>query len=278
MEAKLTEKYECDYLKFLGTAGARFVVTRQLRASGGLWLSVGGEEIIIDPGPGTLVRCLSSRPKLNPLRLNGIILTHRHIDHSNDVNIMIEAMTNGGRDRKGFLYAPRDAFAAPDPVVQIYARAFLKEIGCLEECKLIQRAGFKLVTPIRHRHPVETYGLKFYLPYGNISLIADTAFFPELIEHYSDSDLLILNVVIFKDHVSDRIYHLNFDQAAELIKNIKPKAAILTHFGMTMLQQKPHLLARNLEEKLGVRVIAAEDGFRFPLKNLSASGSDILVR
>ena len=268
MKTEQPGKNKGDYLKFLGTAGARFVVTKQLRASGGIWFSIGGEEILIDPGPGALVRCLSSRPKLDPFRLNGIILTHRHIDHSNDVNIVIEAMTNGGRDRKGFLYAPRDAFEAPDPVVQIYVRDFLEEIAYLEEGKLIQRAGFKLETPVRHRHPVETYGLKFFLPYGNISLITDTAFFPELIDYYSGSALLILNVVIFQDLVSKRIYHLNFKQAAELIKNINPKVAILTHFGMTMLQQKPYLLARNLEEKVGIRVIAASDGFKFPLTDL----------
>ena len=84
-------------IKFLGTAGARFVVTRQLRKSGGLWLTFDDTNILIDPGPGSLVRCLSSRPKLNPKDLDGIILTHRHIDHSNDINIMIEAMTNGGK-------------------------------------------------------------------------------------------------------------------------------------------------------------------------------------
>ncbi len=257
-----------DYLKFLGTAGARHVVTRQLRASGGIWFSLGGEEVLVDPGPGALVRCFSSRPKLDPLHLSGIILTHRHIDHSNDVNIMIEAMTNGGRNRKGFLYAPRDAFLPPDPVVQLYVRDFLEEIVCLEEGKLIQRGGFKLETPVRHRHLVETYGLRFYLPGGNISLIADTAFFPELIEHYSGTTILILNVVIYQDVVSDRIYHLNYRQAGELIKAINPRVAILTHFGMSMLQHKPYLLARNLEEKLGIRVIAASDGLKLFIDDL----------
>ena len=89
-----------NFIKFLGTAGARFVVIKQLRKSGGIWISLDDTNLLIDPGPGSLVRCLSSKPKLNPTKLDGIILTHRHIDHSNDINIMIEAMTNGGHKKK----------------------------------------------------------------------------------------------------------------------------------------------------------------------------------
>ena len=97
-------------IKFLGTAGARFVVSKQLRSSGGLWLTVDDTNVLIDPGPGSLVRCLVSRPKLNPMDLDGIILTHRHLDHSNDINIMIEAMTNGGFKMRGVVFAPHYAF------------------------------------------------------------------------------------------------------------------------------------------------------------------------
>ena len=57
-----------NYIKFLGTAGARFVVARQLRSSAGIWMNVEGDNILIDPGPGTLVKCFSSRPKLAQLR------------------------------------------------------------------------------------------------------------------------------------------------------------------------------------------------------------------
>jgi len=67
-----------DYIKFLGTSGARFVMIKQLRASGGLWVSCGTSNILIDPGPGSIVRCASSRPKLDPGKLDAIILTHRH--------------------------------------------------------------------------------------------------------------------------------------------------------------------------------------------------------
>ncbi|KAA0008312.1 MAG: hypothetical protein FE042_02380, partial [Thermoplasmata archaeon] len=65
-----------DFIKFLGTAGARFVMINQLRSSAGTWVSLNGTNILIDPGPGTLIRCLSSKPKLNPRQLDAIILTH----------------------------------------------------------------------------------------------------------------------------------------------------------------------------------------------------------
>jgi len=104
------------FVKFIGTAGARFVVMKQLRSSGGVWLSSGRTHLYIDPGPGALVRCLSSRPRMDPSALDGIVLTHKHLDHSNDVNVMIEAMTEGGFRKKGVLFAPEDALEK-DPVV-----------------------------------------------------------------------------------------------------------------------------------------------------------------
>lgn len=268
----MTAEREGDFIKFLGTAGARFVVSRQLRASGGIWFELGGEKILVDPGPGSLVKCISSRPKMDPGRLDGIILTHRHLDHSNDVNAIIEAMSDGGNRRNSFLYAPRDAFEAPDPVIQIYARAFLGETAYLQAGAEIRRRSFMLKTPVLHQHPVETYGLQFILPHMNISLIADTAFFPELVEHYRGTDVLIINVVIFQDVMPKRIYHLNYGQARELIRQIRPQLAILTHFGLTMLKEKPYLLARQLQEELKVRVIAASDGLLLPLQGDLSSG------
>lgn len=270
--------HDNDYIKFMGTAGARFVVSRQLRASGGLWFALGGEQILVDPGPGSLVKCLSSRPRMNPAGLSGIILTHRHLDHSNDVNVMIEAMSDGGRSRNGYLYGPRDTFEGSDPVIQRYLRPFLEETAYLQAGGEYRRPSFILKTPVKHLHPVETYGLQFLMPYGNISLIADTAFFPELIEHYRGADILILNVVIYQDSVTQKIYHLSYDEAKILIREIKPALAILTHFGLSMLQEKPHQLARTLQEELKIRVVAASDGLRVPLAGHEAGQPQNILR
>ncbi|HHU76130.1 MAG TPA: MBL fold metallo-hydrolase [Firmicutes bacterium] len=268
MNKGMLEKHRDDYLKFLGTAGARFVVARQLRASGGLWLSAGGLNILIDPGPGSLVKCFSSRPKLNPYSLDGIILTHRHLDHSNDVNVMIEAMTNGGFNKRGFLMAPRDALEGENPVVQLYLHQYLDKIELFGEGKRFHFPSFTLETPIRHNHPVETYGLKFFFPYGKVFLIVDTAFFPALIEHYRNADILVLNVAIFKIREKGKVFHLDLEEAREIIKEIRPQAAILTHFGMTMLHKRPHLLAARMQEELGIKIIAAGDGLKLSLPDL----------
>ena len=66
-----------DWLTFLGTAGARVMVASQILASGGLWLDLAGTEILLDPGPGTLVQ--AAKRKLRASRLEAIILSHRHL-------------------------------------------------------------------------------------------------------------------------------------------------------------------------------------------------------
>jgi len=56
------------------------------------------------------------------------------------------------------------------------------------------------------------------------------------------------------------IEHLCLADAERLIKEIKPKKAVLTHFGMTMLRSKPHIQAEALSKRLGIEVVAAYDG------------------
>jgi phosphoribosyl 1,2-cyclic phosphodiesterase len=57
--------------------------------------------------------------------LDGILLTHKHLDHSGDINVMIEAMTEGGFKKRGVLFAPRDALEE-DPVVLKYAMGYVE--------------------------------------------------------------------------------------------------------------------------------------------------------
>jgi phosphoribosyl 1,2-cyclic phosphodiesterase len=255
-----------NFVKFLGTAGARFVVMRQLRASGGLWFRLDGISFLVDPGPGTLVRATASKPKLDPADLSAIILSHRHLDHSNDVNIMIEAMTNGGFAPKGLLIAPEDALTGDEPIVFRYLRSFLSRIEVMKEGGKYELPPIVIETPVRHHHQGMTYGLNISYSGGTISYIPDTLFFPELTRHYR-GNTLIINTVRLKPNPPDKpgIMHLNLEDAKRIIAEVKPDRAVLTHFGMTMIRAKPWQIAEKLSEELGIKVIAAGDGLKLPL-------------
>ena len=253
-------------IRFLGTGGARFVVARQIRASGGMWFRFGGDgsaltQIHVDPGPGALVRALQSVPPCEPPELDAIVLSHKHLDHSGDVNAMIEAMTHGGWKKRGALLAPRDAFEG-EPVIFPYAAEFVPVHHVLEE-----RAGpyrindVEIRTSLRHRHGVETYGLHFSHDGTRVAYVPCGRFFEELIADYAAHrpDVLIVNVLRYRDAMD--VDHLTFDQARELIAGVAPRVAVLTHFGTKMLERGPEKLAAELEDELGLRVLAARDGW-----------------
>ena len=251
-----------DAITFLGTAGARFVVARQFLASGGAWLSLGNTQILLDPGPGSLVQ--SVKRKLDPTKLDAIILSHKHLDHSGDINIMIEAMTEGGTKKRGTVFVPADALNQ-DPVILSYLQSYPQNIQILTEGKsyVINDVSFK--TPIKHKHPVETYGFIFQTPRHIFSWITDTRYFDDLAGYYQ-GDLLIINVVRLNPGAP--VDHLSLPEAKRIIEEIKPKVAILTHFGMTMWRAKPWELAERLTDETGISVFAARDGMRFDLAQL----------
>jgi len=238
------------------------MVASQLLASGGLWFNLGSTEILLDPGPGTLVQACKIR--LNATKLKAILLSHKHLDHSSDVNVMIEAMAQGGFHRRGVLLAPADALDN-DPVVLQYVRPFLERIEVLKEGGEYRIDNVSIRTPLRHKHPVETYGIIFQTERYTISCIVDTRYFDELCHHYQ-ADLLIINLMRLESGAP--LDHLSVPDAAQIIKSLKPKAALLNHFGMSMWRAKPWTVAQRLSEETGVRVIAASDGMRFDLAEL----------
>jgi len=258
-------------VRFLGTGGARFTVARQIRASGGMWMRFGATQIHVDPGPGALVRALSVIPPCNPVELDAIVLSHKHLDHANDVNIMVEAMSQGGYRPRGALFAPRDAFEG-EAVIFPYVRKFVKR-----EEFLVERSGpyaindVELRTSIKHIHSVETFGMHFRYAGRTVSYLPCGRFFAGLIEDYKahDPDVLIVNVLRYSDSMD--VDHLLFEEARRIVTEIRPRVAVFTHFGTRLLERDPDRLAAELEDELGIRVHAARDGWMLDVETEVAS-------
>jgi phosphoribosyl 1,2-cyclic phosphodiesterase len=251
---------------FLGSGGARFVVARQLRASGGMWMRFGATQIHVDPGPGALVRALSHVPPCNPRELDAIVLSHKHLDHSGDVNVLIEAMTSGGFRRRGAVFAPRDAFEG-EPVVLPYARRFVERIEMLEPDSGPYRIGeIELVTSMRHVHAVQTQGLHFSHRGIRVAYVPCGKYFEGLAADYARHrpDVLVINVLRYNDDMN--VDHLTWPDARRVVAEVRPKVAAFQHFGTKMLEADPPRLARQVEDELGLRAIAAYDGMLLDLE------------
>jgi len=242
------------------------VVARQLRASGGMWMRFGTTQIHVDPGPGALVRALSHVPPCNPRELDAIVLSHKHLDHSGDVNVLIEAMTSGGFRRRGAVLAPPDAFD-DGPVVLPYARRFVERVEMLEPSSgPYPIGGVQLFTSMRHVHAVQTHGLHFVYEGLRVSYLPCGKYFAGLAADYARHapHVLVINVLRYRDDMN--VDHFTWPDACRVVAEIRPRVAVFQHFGTKMLEADPRRLAQQVEDELGLRAIAAYDGYVLDLE------------
>ena len=246
------------------------MIINQHLATGGLWFNLNGTEFLVDPGPGCIVH--TRNLKLEPEQLKAIIVSHRHLDHTADVNIMAEAITRGGHRSGGSLYAPNDALVT-EPIILEYLKKRLNHVETLHAGGAYSFENVNFSTPVAHQHGVETYGFLFEHNKHSIAYITDTRYFDALIDNYK-ADVLMLNVVFTEKKELVRkdsklpIDHLSVPEAEVLIKEINPKVAIMTHFGMAIWQANPTQVAAQMSANIGIPVIAARDGMNFKLSDL----------
>lgn len=251
-----------DYTIFLGTAGARFVMAQQRRASAGIYLHLNGRRIFLDPGPGALVACSRHRPRIDPAQTDSVVLTHGHIDHSGDVNAVIDAMTAGGWNRRGEVFAPRDCLEGVHRVVLNYLHEYPERMVALEPQTDYRTGEVAFATSAPHHHGSETYGIRFRRAQGDLSFVADTRWFDELPASYQGSRTLVVSVVLLEPPTKPAIQHLCVAEAEDLLDAVQPQKAVLTHFGTRVLEAGPEQIADRMSKRLGMAVLAARDGMR----------------
>lgn len=249
---------------FLGTAGGRFAVFNQIRHSGGIFLNLNETKVILDPGPGALIRYIENKISLKDI--DGIILTHNHLDHSADVNVIIEGMTQGGTIKKGIIFAPNQCFQ--EKVILDYARNYVKECVYLNDQREFSIKNLKF-SCLKHEHGSETYGIKFKSNIDGeevkIGYITDTKFFDKILDFYS-CQILIINVVLKAKQ--EKYLHLCVDDVIKINKTIKPKISLITHFGMQILKSNPKNIASEIEKETKIKTISCYDNMKISIDNL----------
>lgn len=243
----------------LGSCGGRWATLKQARYTGGIRLHC-GLRLHIDPGPGALIRTYQFG--LDPMKIDGIIISHCHPDHYTDAEVLIEAMTHGMTKKRGILIGNKTVLEGVEgfggPAISKYHQSLPKTRILIETGQRIKLDELEIeATPAKHSEP-NTIGLKFHTSQGVVSSIFDSEYFDGLSEPYIGSRVLLLAIM---RPFADRIpFHLCTEDAVKIIKQAKPELAVLTHFGMKMIVRNPAKQAQWVEKETGTKTIAAEDG------------------
>jgi ribonuclease BN (tRNA processing enzyme) len=243
---------------FLGTAGESLVYGRQIRSSGGIILQMDGLKFLIDPGPGSLT--MMAQYNINVRDITAIFVTHNHINHCNDINAVIIAMTYGGLDKKGVIVSNKSAYNGTeemDPNITRYTKKLAEKSIILEKEQKICIGDVEIKALETKHEDKETIGLRFFGSKFNLVYSSDTEYYKELGKDYKGCDIMILNNVYPKGIKGKQ---LNSDDSIKIIKKIKPKLTIITHFGIKMLKADPMYEAREIQKETGTQIIAAKDG------------------
>ncbi len=256
-------------ITFLGSGGDCYVYGKQFRGSGGIVLNVDSVQFHIDPGTGALVR--AAEHGVNVRENTGILVSHNHLGHCNDVNALIDAMTYSGLDKKGVLICNKTLMNGTEdikPYLTEFHTDCVEKIIVLEPGKKIGIENVDIIgTKTNHTEP-NAIGFKFLTPYFTLGYTGDTKFTNDISEEYKGCDIIIMNVVAPSGTKIDG--QMNADDAVKMIEKIKPRLAIITHFGLKMLKADPIYEAREIQKKTNVQVIAAKDGMVVSPENYAA--------
>jgi phosphoribosyl 1,2-cyclic phosphodiesterase len=262
---------------FIGVGGGRTAAIRQYKdfGTGGFRIN-GGLNIYVDPGPGAAA--YSSQLGQSLENLDILIISHNHLDHMGDAEVLAEAMNGFGFEKKGMLIASDACINGPkgdktDRAMDSYHMKMFKEIiiGRPGEKKTVKKNGKSFTiefTPTKHD---DETGFGFVIRADNaaIGYTSDTEHIKGLESHFMGVDVLILNAIKMRHRDSLYKGHMAvFPDAESIIKAVRPDLSVLNHLGHEIISEgRTDELRFEMNSKTGEQVMVPRQGYRINLSN-----------
>jgi tetratricopeptide (TPR) repeat protein len=248
------------------------------RLGGGYFLVWKGHGIVIDPGVDFVTQLY--RKGLSIADVNTVVITHCHLDHTRDVESLVDLNYRYNRAR-GFTPHPANSdfrqleFHLCDSALMKYGQ-YLKTSGCCRTPMQLRRGGdanriTELIdvaaVPAQHRDisgsDDEAVGLVFSLsdengPVVRIGVTSDTKWIETLAESFVNCDVLVAHLGTIEVGegkleagedaevdsflTTDLDSHLGTKGCFRLLQRVKPKIYVLGEFGEELVQTRSKIL------------------------------------
>lgn len=249
-------------LHFLGTGGGRFATGRQDRWTGGIVVETEETQIHVDPGPGALVR--SHEELEEPLATEAVIVSHAHLDHTNDAEAVIEMMTEAA-GLPGNLFANETVLEGHGDLAQTvsdYQQGLCVNVEELGEGTETEFKDVEIESQEMFHSDPRTIGFKLRTDNKTVGFWTDTEFSEELLAFYEDCDWLIVYCTRPKNRGAPS--HTSVDEIPKILEEISVDTCLVTHFGKVLLDSDLKEQEEWLDEKTESKIVFAEDGMTFP--------------
>lgn len=224
---------------------------RNKRLRSALFVEVNGTKLVIDAGPDFRQQMLI----IGLHKLDAILLTHEHTDH-----------ILGLDDIRAFNWVqkhPTDIYAekrVQNAIKRVFDYVFEKNKypGIPQmNLHLVENKPFLVdsieIIPVRGFHyKLPVFGFRI----GKMAYLTDmNRIEPEERDKLRGLDVLVVNALRFEKHIS----HFNIEEALELIDDVKPKNAYLTHISHMMGKHE------DVQKRLPEHVFLAQDGLQLTI-------------
>ncbi|KRK88955.1 MBL fold metallo-hydrolase [Lentilactobacillus sunkii] len=188
-------------------------------------LESGNFKLLIDCGSGAL---LSLEQVLDPLKLNAVILSHYHHDHTADVGVLQ-------------YYWQLHEKRYTEPILPIYGHTLdpinFKGLDWPNSTKGVAYDPNKTthigpfdLTFFKTHHPVPAFAMRIKEAATGKVLVftADTAYFEELTDFVKNADLLMTDTNFFADKTGQK-WHMTSTESGQLAHDSGAHKLLLTH-------------------------------------------------
>lgn len=270
LKSEIMPELQTTRLTFLGTGGGRFATMYQARATGGIYLA-DTLRLHIDPGPSALYNM--KRLSIDPIKTDGILLSHCHPDHYSDAEILTEGMSHGGIVKRGALIGSKSVILGEgefNSPISNYHRSICARVSAVSAGDRFRIGNMVIdATPTQHSDPYGV-GFRIHTRNGIISYVSDSEITDKVIAAHRGARVLILNLT--RPLCAKVPFHLCTEEAAVFAREIVPEMVILTHLGMKLLREGVDKQVKYIKENSGTRVLAGEDLMKISI------GKDITVK
>jgi ribonuclease BN (tRNA processing enzyme) len=266
----------------IGNAGGSDSTSKGFNC-GGMLIRFKDRRIIVDPGANSLSFLTSVG--FDTYSITDVLATHVHNDHVGDISVAISSalqlnLNPDQNKNKNILVSP-SLVDYGNPGATCFGFTLPKyswngnvKVLYWKDIKTIRYDGITLdsvrsanlgdlvnVKSVEARHSgIPSSGFVFSTPFGKFAYTGDTEFFPQLVDQYADADVLWLNLNTLglnsmTDYNSDVPVnnepvknHLGYVGVCQLIDSVKPKVAIVAHFG-SQLSTKVEDIQRVLRKR-----------------------------